>query len=51
MPSAVLRPAFEKVRSAVRASSSAALEPENEGQTYVRNFRPRERLLLLAAAR
>lgn len=45
--SPALRPAFEKIRGAVLENSAAALELEIEGQTYVRNFRPRERLLLL----
>lgn len=42
-----LGPAFDRVYRTVLENASAALRLEIEGETYVRNFRPNERLLIL----
>lgn len=42
-----LRPVFDWVHRTVMENAAAAMELNIEGETYVRNFRPRERLLLL----
>ena len=38
---------FDELYQAVREGRPAAMTVEAEGTTYVRNFRPQERLILL----